>query len=39
MTTICSCCEREWKTDSGLQICPECGNDGSIEGHVVREED
>jgi hypothetical protein len=38
MTTICGKCEYEWPTDSGRQVCPKCGNDGSIEGHVVREE-
>jgi len=38
LTTICGDCEREWPTDTGNQICPECGNDGEIEGHVVRAE-
>lgn len=38
ITTICGKCEKEWPTDSGAQICPECGNDGEIEGHVVRQE-
>lgn len=38
MTTICGCCEHEWPTDSGRQVCPKCGNDGEIEGHVVRQE-
>jgi predicted amidophosphoribosyltransferase len=37
-TTICGSCEREWPTDAG-RICPECGNDGDIEGHVIREAD
>lgn len=37
MTTICGACEYEWPTHTGLQVCPKCGNDGSIEGHVVRE--
>ena len=38
-TTICGKCEREWPTNTGMQVCPECGNDGDIEGHVVREDD
>ena len=33
---ICGRCETEWLLDSGLQICPHCGNDGDIEGHVIR---
>lgn len=32
------CCEHEWPTDTGRQVCPECGNDGNIEGHVIRDE-
>ena len=36
LTTICGQCEREWPTDSGRQVCPECGNDGDIEHHVIR---
>jgi hypothetical protein len=39
LTTICGKCEYEWPTDSGVQICPKCGNDGEIEGHVVRDDD
>ena len=35
--TICGKCEYEWRTDTGRQICLECGNDGQIEGHIVRE--
>jgi len=38
MTTICGRCEKEWPTNSGLQICAVCGNDGEIEGHVVRDD-
>lgn len=37
-TTICSVCEYEWLTDTGVQVCAQCGNDGEIEGHVVRRE-
>lgn len=39
LTTICGKCEREWDTDTGRQVCPECGNDGDIEGHVIRDSD
>lgn len=35
--TICGRCEYEWRTDSGRTVCRECGNDGTIEGHVIRE--
>jgi hypothetical protein len=38
LTTICGKCEQEWPTDSGRQVCSDCGNDGAIEGHVVRSE-
>ena len=35
-TTICGKREYEWPTDSGRQTCARYGNDGTIEGHVVR---
>ena len=38
LTSICGYCEYEWSTDSGRQVCIKCGNDGDIEGHVVRDE-
>ncbi len=36
ITAICTCCEREWDPDKRDPVCPECGNDGDIEGHAYR---